>query len=491
MRAPSYQIATRLFIRLMGVIYLIAFISALSQIRGLIGENGILPVKNIVTKVKASSSINLYHWPSILYFDPSDSMLQALCLLGAIASAFIITGLIQRWMILFNFVLYLSLVHAGQEFFMYQWDSLLLESSVVAFFLASKNLTDRYNLAIVPNVFALWVARFLLFKLMFQSGLVKILSHDPTWGGLTALQYHFMTQPLPNPLSWYAHHAPVSLLKLGTAMTLALELIFSWMILIPNRFGPWAAIIFTPMAALQILIMMTGNYGFFNLLTLALCLMLVDDDLFHEWLPKKVFWNLYVHPYAQDFIERKSFLAPLYLLCTTCLFVLTTFYQLKLPLPDHIKSVYQSTQNTVGRFRLINTYGLFSVMTKTRPEIIIEGSMDGKNWEEIYFRYKIGRTQKRPPWAFFHMPRLDWQMWFAALGTYENSPWFGAFLTRLLEGSTDVDLLLEESLDKSYPKFIRAYLYEYNFSPYQSQKSGIWWNRTPLKPYRGVTTLNP
>jgi hypothetical protein len=489
-RAPSYQIATRLFIRIIGVVYLIAFISALSQIRGLIGENGILPVKNIVLKVKTSNSINLFHWPSIFYFDPSDSMLQGICLMGAVASAFIITGLIQKWMLLLNFFLYLSIVHAGQEFFNYQWDSLLLESGFVSFLLASKSLTDRYTLAIVPNAFGIWVARFLLFKLMFQSGLVKILSHDPSWGGLTALQYHFMTQPLPNPLSWYAHHAPANLLKIATAITLAIELVFSWMILIPTRFGPWAAMTFAPMAVLQILIMVTGNFGFFNLLTLSLCLMLVDDDLFHELLPKRIFWTLYIHPYAGDFIQRKSILAPIYLTFSMLLFTFSSLNQIKAPMPDTIKSNYLAIQKAVSRLRLINNYGLFSIMTRTRPEIIIEGSTDGRTWREIKFRYKIGETQKRPPWSFFHMPRLDWQMWFAALTTYENSPWVGAFILRILEDSSDVKLLLDEENEKQTLKYVRAYLYEYSFSSFQLKKNGIWWTRSPLKPYIETTMLN-
>ena len=477
---------------MMGVTQLIAFVSAMIQIRGLVGENGILPVKRLVAQIKRSSDNGLFEWPSILYFNPSDSSLQSLCLLGAVTSAFIITGLVQKGALFLNTLLYLSLIHAGQVFFNHPWDSLLVEASVVAFFLAGKNLTDRYHLAIVPNQAGFWLARVLLFKVLFQAGLAKILNADTSWTSLTAFQSHFLTQPLPFPLSWYASQLPPSLLKLATAFTLVMELFFSWLILIPSSLGPWAGMIFAPMVGLQILMMLTGHCGFFYLITLSLSLMLIDDDLFHEWIPKGLFWRLYVHPYAGEYLSRKSFLAPIYLICTVILLGLNILVQMDTPLPPRLKSHYLGAQNIAGRFRLINNYDKDLIIPQARREIVVEGSNEGSSWREFHFYYKVGDPQKRPPWTlFFHLPRLDWQIWSAAQDPEHRPVWIKNLFFRLLEGSYDVHLLLDLSEEHTPPKFLRAILYDYQWSVPTLKKKGIWWIRSPMGSYQNMTTLGP
>jgi hypothetical protein len=334
-------------------------------------------------------------------------------------------------------VLWLSLCSAGQDFLSYQWDVLLLEAGFLAVFVDDSPVR-------------VWLVRWLVFRLMFFSGAGKLLSGDPAWRNLTALDYHYETQPLPTPLAWYAYQLPTAFQRVSTLFVLAAELVAPLIFFGPRRFrhtGAGAVIL------LQLLILVTGNYTFFNFLTITLALFLFVE-------PKRV-------PRGRAHLVVTSALAT-FVGLTSGLLLLELF---NLALPPGGGAVLHA----IAPLRIINSYGLFTVMTVQRPEIVVEGSNDGVHWLAYEFRYKPGGVMRAPPVVAPHQPRLDWQMWFAALGTRQENPWFTGFVIRLLEGEPSVLRLLESNpFPKAPPKYIRARIFLYHFTHFGDR---AWWRR--------------
>jgi hypothetical protein len=374
-------------------------------------------------------------------------------------SAVLLTGRFSRVCLILLFVLYLSFSSAGQDFLSFQWDALLLETGFLAIFLGR-----------TPVV--VWLFRWLVFRLYFLSGAVKLLSGDPTWRNLTALNYHFHTQPLPVRLAWYADKLPEPVLHALTFLTLAIELGAPFLIFAPRRIRMFGASL---MIGLQVLILLTGNYAFFNLLTIALCLFLFDDQAWRR-------------PFVRS--PRSARIGPAILAAIIVtlglVHMLETF---NVPLPEPLPTLTRVT----APFEIVNSYGLFAVMTTTRPDIIVEGSNDGQNWAAYEFRYKPGDMDRAPRWAAPHQPRLDWQMWFAALGNYRSSPWFMGFALRLLQNSEPVLALLEKNPYSDFPpRYVRARVYEYTFTDWATRRAtGAWWQRRLLGEYLPAIGLRP
>ena len=458
LRPPRYQVVCQLFLRLLGLIWLLAFASFALQARALIGEHGILPVTEYFARL--GDYLGWQAWwraPSLFWLSASDSVVLAACLAGCGAGALLVVGRLLKPALALAFVLYLSIVNGGQEFLSYQWDALLLEAGLLGFFLGWANS-------------AVWLFRWLLFRLYFLSGAVKLLSGDPSWRNGTALLAHFETQPLPNPVSWYVHQLPEPLLRLACAATLATELVAPWLIFAPRRLRLAAAV---PLAGLQVAILLTGNYAFFNYLTLALCLFLLDDAALGSILGRCSQWFNRPVGRPRPRVARAA---------SAILFLagLLTFSQtLGVPMPAQASELV--TQ--LGAWGISSGYGLFAVMTTMRPEIIVEGSNDGEDWRAYEFRYKPGQVHRPPPWVAPHQPRLDWQMWFAALGSYQDNPWFLRFVGRLLEGDPRVLGLLEaDPFNGRPPRWIRAVVYRYRFTRLGSSSRG-WWEREFLGIY--------
>jgi hypothetical protein len=322
----------------------------------------------------------------------------------------------------------------------------------------------------------LWLLRFLLFKLMFLSGVVKLASGDPAWHSLTALTRHYETQPLPTWLAWFAHQLPLWFQKASCVLMFVIELAAPFLIFLPRRLRMIGA---SALALLQLFILLTGNYTFFNWLTLALCVLLLDDFTLVKILPRK-FTTLYsqlsrVEPSSAD-RWRLMNVVPI-----AIIFVSISMIQLTLPfgtLPRWAAPVLQ-VYRWLSPFRSINSYGLFAVMTMERPEIIVEGSSNGSDWKEYEFPYKPGDVKRRPRFVAPYQPRLDWQMWFAALGNHRQNPWFVNFCARLLQGSPEVLALLKTNpFGHEPPRFVRARLYDYRFTtPEERRRTGTWWHR--------------
>ncbi len=466
---PSYRLSNALFLRLLGLCYLTAFVSLWVQVDGLIGSHGIAPARDFLQA--AGSQLGGSRWtvlPTLSWLNASDGFLHFLCGAGSLAALLVVAGFLPAPALLVCWASYLSLSNVGQPFLDFQWDLLLLEAGFLGIWLAPvRRLRVGWALEPSPAIRALLL--WLLFRLMFSSGVVKLASGDPNWRNLTALTYHYWTQPLPPWTAWFVSHSPVWFHKLSCLVLFAVEVGAPLLLVAPRRLRLIAC---GAMVALQAIIAATGNYAFFNLLTVSLCVLLLDDAAF----PSRLRERAVADPLAARGRWPRLVIAPVaaaVLLAGLVVFAGTL--RLRLPWPGFAISAAR----TAIAFRSVGNYGLFMVMTTSRPEIIVEGSEDGGAWRPYEFRWKPGDVQRRPRFVAPHQPRLDWQMWFAALGTYAENPWFLAFLGRLAQGSPEVErLLLKNPFPDHPPRYVRAMLYEYRFTSAAERRStGAWWTR--------------
>ncbi len=439
-----------IFLRILAAIYFIAFASIGVQVTGLIGERGITPLGRYLAAVSQNVGLQGYRLvPTIFWIAHSDRVLQAACVVGAAISLVLLLGYFERASLVCLYVLYLSLCTAGQEFLSFQWDFLLLETGFLAIFLGSSKLV-------------VFLFRWLLFRLTFLSGAVKLMSHDPTWRNLTAMTYHYWTQPLPTPLAWYASQLPFWFQRFSTAMVFVIELAVPFLFFAPR---PWRFLGGFSLLFLQSLIFLTGNYTFFNLLTMALCLFLFDDAALAK-LRLRI---------------RRVRIKPAVAATVAVIIVILSVSELWGMFFGVTSEEGNYFVRLAAPFGIVNTYGLFAVMTTTRPEIIVQGSNDRRIWLDYEFKYKPGDLRRAPRWVAPYQPRLDWQMWFAALSGPQGAPWFDNFMVRLLQGSPEVlALLANDPFPGSPPKYVRALLFNYGFTDFLTRReTGDWWTRRP------------
>ena len=508
---PEYFLTRWLFLRLLGAIYLVAFVSLWTQIIGLIGHNGILPVDQYMSAAKQQCDVQgiglerFHILPTLCWLDSSDSFLQFQCGAGVFLAILLIFGIAPAPALALLWLLYLSLITAGRDFLGFQWDNLLLEAGFLSIFLAPWRLLPKLSREAPPSRIVIWLLRLLLFKLVFSSGCVKLASHDPNWRNLTALTFHYYTQPLPTWTAWYTNQAPLWFLKFSCATMFAIELGAPFLIFMPRRirFCGGAAIAF-----LQILILLTGNYTFFNWLTLALCLLLLDDFVLHAILPARFTlkhaerktrlpWQLGFNLGLAVIIVPVSLLQIVMIPGELWASIAATGerYVLFRAVESVVTGVAQrisEIDEKLAPFRTINGYGLFAVMTTSRHEIVVQGSNDGVHWLDYEFKYKPGELNRRPAFVAPFQPRLDWQMWFAALCDYQQNPWFGNFCVRLLQGSPDVLALLQKNpFPGKPPVYIRAEVYDYHFTTFAERRAtGTWWKREYLGQYLPVVSIH-
>lgn len=490
---PDYWLTRWVFLRAIGLIYLIAFVSFWTQASGLIGHNGVLPAGQFMSAIRQQcdrQNIGLGRFqllPTLCWFNASDSFLYCQCAAGTVLVGLLIVGVAPVPCLALLWLLYLSLVTVGRNFYGFQWDNLLLEAGFLAIFFAPLQLLPKLSREAPPSRIVLWLLRLLLFKLMFSSGCVKLLSGDPNWRNLTALTFHYQTQPLPPWTAWYANQLPPWFQKFSCAVTFAIELGAPWLILGPRRIRFLGA---AAIALLQALILLTGNYTFFNWLTLALCLLLLDDFALQNLLPSSLRnrFNTSTLQRVPQIKWPRAITIPLAsIVIAISLFQVATLFG---P-PSGLFHPVAICEAQLAPFRTINSYGLFAVMTTTRDEIIIEGSNDGSHWLPYEFKYKPGNVKRRPAFVAPFQPRLDWQMWFAALGTARQNPWFLNFCEQLLQGSPDVLALLKTNpFPDRPPKYIRAEFYDYRFTGFAERRAtGAWWKRTQAGEYLPPVSL--
>jgi predicted DCC family thiol-disulfide oxidoreductase YuxK len=456
-----------LFLRVLAAIYMVAFASLAVQVTGLLGQNGISPAHTFFERVGASSLGWMRFWavPSLFWWNSTDMVLAGACWAGVVLSAVLFAGYLERMALVLLYLLYLSFSLAGQEFLSFQWDALLLETGFLAIFFGHTGAMQK-TIA--------WLYRALAFRLYFLSGFVKLASGDPNWRHLSALDFHYFTQPLPTIVAWYADKLPRWFQHASTFTVLAVELGAPFLIFAPRRIRLFGAGL---LLSLEVLIFATGNYTFFNLLAAAVTLFLFDDQAFRGlvWRPRRA--NIEAAPSTRA--ARIAAAAVTLLILPLGLVHIFENTGPQLPEPLDAEARYTSP------FQVVNSYGLFAVMTTERLEIIVEGSDDGETWRAYEFPYKPGDVNRAPRWAAPHQPRLDWQMWFAALSDYRSNPWFVAFVEGLLNGSPEVLGLLEKNPFPDHPpRYVRAVTYDYRFSSWaEHRQTGAWWHREPHGQY--------
>jgi lipase maturation factor 1 len=498
-RPPTYFAARLWFLRAVGLIFLIAFVSLWVQIDGLIGSNGITPVGEFLSTVRAQFGDRaLSILPTLCWFNSSDAFLHFLCGGGVVLSLLLIFGIAPALSLVGLVVFYLSLAIAGQTFLSFQWDILLLETGFLSIFLAPWRLWPVATAVSAAKGFqstgetpastvdppisraGLFLLKVLLFKLMIMSGVVKLTSGDDSWLNLSALDYHYWSQPLPTVIGWWADQSPEWFKNFSVAFCLVVEIIVPLFIWAPRRLRLLACGL---LVFLQIMIAATGNYCFFNLLTIALCLLLVDDAV---WRRK----NATVIDRRYKYSDRLSIYAAVVVLVLTLPLNARLIYSAFKPeveWPRLLGSVYAR----IEAFRIVNGYGLFRVMTKDRREIVIEGSADGLDWKPYEFKWKPGDVMRAPGWCAPHQPRVDWQMWFAALSSYRQNPWFVQTVISLLHGKPEVAALFARNpFPQNPPQYVRATFYRYRFTTVQEHReTGAWWKRTELGEYLPSVSL--
>lgn len=447
------------------------------QADALIGSHGILPFHNFFDyagDVLGPSKYRLL--PSLLWIGPGDLLLHLVCGGGALLSVMLLVGAAPAPILFLLWLFYLSLCTAGQDFMQFQWDILLLETGFLAIFLAPP--LQRNFRRSEPNTLALWMLRWLLFRLMFSSGVVKLLSGDPNWRNLNALRFHYETQPLPTWIGWYVHQLPAWFQTGSCVFMFVVEIAAPFLIFLPARVRRHAA---WPLILLQVLILLTGNYCFFNWLAIILCLPLLDDSMFPSRRPPPQPLPEERPPLAARIWRRWITVPVLAFLFLYSLVQMAVTLRLHVPWPRAVAGIY----NVVEPFRMVNRYGLFAVMTTERDEIIVEGSRDGTKWLPYEFKYKPGYVNRRPGFVAPYQPRLDWQMWFAALGTCQENQWFIFLCERLLAGDRSVlSLLAYNPFPDRPPEHIRARLYRYHFTDWPTHSAtGRWWIREDLGDY--------
>jgi hypothetical protein len=504
--APNLPIDDRLIRRIyfasLGLISLLAFVSLWTQIHGLFGEQGLLPASQYFVLAREKLGPSAY-WqlPSFCWFASNDLMLHVWCGLGSALSIVLSLGYAPRLVLVLLWSIYLSLVIAGQAFLSFQWDSLLLEMFVCSMLYAPRGLQPDWSQPPLP--IARWIIWGLAFKLMFLSGVTKLLSGDSAWSDGSALMFHYYTQPIPSWPAWYACQMPIGVHQASLVVMFVVEVALPFL----TFFGRSARATFGMATILLMLVIeATGNFGFFNLQTIVLCLPLLSDTLIRRLIPNR--WTTVQNSVATSCRPLwRIWVGHSLATCVLCLSVLTIVREsvrTSQPdkLPKAVSSGFEKTQrlllswseprilDPVSGFRSVNGYGLFRVMTTRRPEIVVEISRDGVVWSPIEFRFKPGHVDRAPAIVAPHMPRLDWQMWFAALNPRGNGYWLDALLQRILEGNPKVlQLLGHPELARDPPTFARLAYYEYKFTTAEHRRgTGAWWSRSHLGELTGTIT---
>ena len=463
LNVDPYAKSKRLTTRLLALPFFCAFWSFDIQIDGLIGSSGILPASSLMKR--AHEVVSFLELPTLAWLSSSDEALHAMTWMGMLACLFLLIDRFARTALLFVAICYLSLINCSGPFMGYQWDVLVVESAIAAMFLRTrvalpKPLNNRLDLG--------WMLfAFLIFKLMFSSGVVKLSSGDSTWRDLSALRYHYWTQPLPNGLSWYVHQLPNPVHQLSCLMVLVIELVGPCLVIFHGWPRRLAALSFM---LLQLVIGLTGNYGFFNLLSAILCASLLDDAfLARIGLRLRNSRNVEL-PFSTNFFQNTASKAITSILCVSLLcFSLMDLGETLLgssKLSSAIKSPFAS-------LRMTNRYGLFAVMTRKREEIIFEGlfgTSSGDVWKPYTFHYKPGNPSEAPTSALFHMPRLDWGLWFAALGSPSHERYVPIVANKLRQKDEALLSLLPTIPSPTLPLDVRIMYYSYKFS----EESNCW-----------------
>jgi hypothetical protein len=466
----DYWLTRLVFQRGLALVYLIAFLVAANQFVPLLGERGILPVPRFVEQVPFSAS------PSLFFLAPTDRAFTAAAWIGVALSLLALSGLSEKrgWLLSgltwgAMWVLYLSFVNVGQIFYAFGWETMLLEAGFLAVFLGDARTE--------PSLVVVFLIRWMLFRTMFGAGLIKIRG-DSCWRDLTCLYYHYETQPMPNPLSWYFHWLPKAVHRFGVVFNHFTELVVPFAYFAPQ---PIAAIAGLLTIFFHLWLAASGNFSFLGLLTIVLAVPTLDDRLIGRLLGR-----LRPPELASPRPHRYAVMG---------LAVLVAFLSIQPAL--NLVSPAQAMNTSYDALHLVNSYGAFGSITRPRYEVIVSGTEDaavgpGTVWREYAFKAKPGDPHRRPPQIAPYHLRLDWLMWFCGFTPWYQEPWFANFVAKLLQNDEKTLSLMDGNpFPDRPPRFVRAQLYEYRFTtPAERRKTGAWWSRELRGPYFPAVSLD-
>lgn len=466
----DYWLSRFIIQRGLGFIYLMAFLVAFNQFRPLIGENGLLPAPEFLKKTTFKQFPGLFQWhysDRLFGWVAGSGIFLSLLALFGISDAGPLWFSMLIWFLLW--ALYMSVVNAGQIFYGFGWESLLLEAGFYAIFLGPLHYASP--------LIMIFILRWLLFRVEFGAGLIKMRG-DACWRNLTCLNHHHETQPQPNPLSRFFHNLPESVHKFETLSNHVVQLGVVWLLFAPQPIASYAAII---IIISQGYLIVSGNYAWLNWLTLLLAFSGISDGFYQQFM---------------NVVPPEDLIAPLFFNgAVAALAAVVIFLSIK-PVKNMI-SPGQRMNASFNNLHLVNTYGAFGAVTKQRREIVIEGTADdtigdSTEWKEYEFKGKPGKLKLRPRQIAPYHLRLDWQMWFAAMKDIRACPWFIRLVKKLLQNQSSVTALLRSNpFSDSAPSYIRARLYVYRFTtPEEKRETGKIWDRELKHEYMSPQSLN-
>ena len=467
---------------LMGVFF-IAFLSLFVQYKGLFASNGIVPISLLMknASLQLSDTFSFFKFPTLFWINSSDIFILSLLLIGIAVSLLGFFMILPGLTLCFAWFIYLSFVLAGSPFMSFQWDILLCELGFLTLFYVPFLNKEGFNNE--PSHAMQFLFRLILIKLYLTSGLVKIFSGDITWSNLTALNYHYYTQPLPHIGAWLVYQLPDWFHKISTFLALIIELFVPLLLFFPRRIRFLA---FFPLILLQVMIILTGNYNFFNILTILLIVVSLDDTYFKMLIPKR-FLKQDVNTFKSNSGFRGKKLVIIFALVMMLINIQNECSRFL-----GWRNVLKPITNPLRSFYISNQYGLFANMTTVRNEIEIQGSLDGKTWFSYEFHYKPQALDSGLAWVQPYQPRLDWQMWFAALSRYQSNPWFYNLLLGLVQNNKDMLSLIKSSPFPDYPpKYLRCLLKEYEFTSIKERvDTGNYWKVVNISEYTPQLEVN-
>ena len=472
--ADSYLWARWLFLRALGLIFFSAFYSLAFQIHGLIGERGVLPADYYLHQVSSQLGQLEGVWfaPTLFWINASDFALTLVVVAGLIASILLVFNFRPKWTIALCTLVFLSCIGALQDFSSYQSDGMLLEAGFLSWFFAPRGSRPGLGATDPPSRFSLFMLRWEWFRIYFESGLVKILSGDPTWRNFTAMDNYYQNGPLPSWLGWYVEQLPHWFHAGAVVFTFLAELALVWAVFLPR--GVRIPVFFV-LTALQVSIISTANYAFLNYLVLVLGILLLDDRFFAR----------VGFPVAQSIPRELTPRFRIYRRVESAILGVALYTTVVAFFIGGSGSVLALPYRLLSPFRIANAYGLFAVMTPARYEIEFQGSNDGATWIAYPFRYKPQDPNERPGFYAPYQPRFEWNLWFASLNSWQANPWVVLTQERLLEGNPDVlGLFRRDPFNGRLPEMVRTMLWQYWFTDLATKrKTGAWWRRQELGPF--------
>jgi hypothetical protein len=470
----SYWLTRFLILRLLGLVYVTAFLVAANQSLPLFGADGLTPA---ATRLDAMAHELGGRWagfralPSVFWLDGSDGALQLVAWTGVALSALVLAGWANAVLLAVLWALYLSVVHVGGLWYGYGWEIQLLETGFLAIFLCPL-LDPRPFPGRPPPAAVIWLYRWLAFRIMLGAGLIK-LRGDPCWRELTCLYWHYETQPIPNPLSRAFHLMPRWAHRAGVVYNHVAEVGAPFAVFWPRRLRLVAGVV---MVAFQLVLIASGNLSFLNWLTIVPVLACFDDAALRRVLPRGLVARA----------ERAAATAiPSGPQRVVVALLVAAVALLSVPPVRNLLSTRQVMNTSFDRLHLVNTYGAFGSVGRERDEIVFEGSRDPEPaddaaWRPYEFRCKPGDPARRPCLISPYHLRLDWQIWFAAMSTADRHPWTVHLVAKLLHADPNVlSLLAADPFPEGPPRFVRARLWRYRFTP-RGDTTGAWWQRELL-----------